>query len=113
MLLQTLLADLGRITQVSGVNSGLYSLFTATFVGSGLAFIFLPELTKTGMFGSTPLSPEDLALWRVLGSTVAGVVAPIASIQQVCTASVFAGRLIFPHHAHMESCAVARVCQQL
>lgn len=59
-------------------------MFTATFIGIGLAFLFFPEPTKAGMFGAMPaLGPEDQLLWQILGSTIATVVGPICYTQQV------------------------------
>ena len=81
--MQSLLADLTRLPQIDGLNSGLYSIFASTFIGIGAAFIGLPELTKTGMFGSTAMTAEDLLLWRQLGATMALIVGPVAFTQQV------------------------------
>lgn len=82
--MQFLLRDLLRLPRFDGLNSGLYSLFTATFWGIGLAFIFSSEPTKAGMFGSTvAMTASHLFLWRLLGAAVALIVGPVASTQQV------------------------------
>ena len=89
---QFLLKDLLRLTKIDGLNSGLYSLFSATFVAIGLAFIFGAEPTKVGMFGTkAAMSSQDLFLWRLLGASVALVVGPVASTQQVSLLCMQAG----------------------
>jgi hypothetical protein len=41
-LLQSYLRDLRSLGEVDGLNSGIYSLLTAAFVGAGLGYIFAP-----------------------------------------------------------------------
>ena len=78
--------ELTKLAQIDGLNSGLYSMFTATFVGIGLAFILFPVPSKAGMFGdSQALSDAALLLWRYLGAAVSLIVGPIAFTQQVET----------------------------
>ena len=61
----------------NGPRSGLFSIFTATFLVMGLSFVLLPELTKTGMFGRDPhLAAEDRLLWQLIGAAIATVVSP-------------------------------------
>ena len=68
----------------NGPRSGLFSIFTATFLVMGLSFVLLPELTKTGMFGRDPhLAAEDRLLWQLIGAAIATVVSPVACTQQV------------------------------
>lgn len=81
---QSYFKDLTRLPKIDGLNSGLYSLFTATFIGIGFAFLFAPGPTKAGMFGLEPaLGAEDQLLWQLLGGIIATVVGPIAYTQQV------------------------------
>ena len=76
-----------QLGKVDGLNSGLYSMFTATFIGIGLAFLFFPGPTKGGMLGAQPaLGPEDQLLWQILGGTIATVVGPICYTMQVQSA---------------------------
>ena len=87
--LQSYGKDLTRLTKISGLNSGLYSLFTATFIFIGFAFLFTPDPTKIGMFGIEPaLGYEDQLLFQLLGGSIATVVGPIAYTQQVRLAKV-------------------------
>ncbi|KAK9862250.1 hypothetical protein WJX84_006889 [Apatococcus fuscideae] len=82
-VLQSYAKDLTQLRNTDGLNSTLFSMFTATFIGIGLAFLFFPEPTKAGMFGAMPaLGPEDQLLWQILGSTIATVVGPICYTQQ-------------------------------
>ena len=76
--------DLSQLGKIDGLNSGLYSLFTATFIGIGFGFLFFPGPTKAGMFENTAsLGAEDQLLWQLLGGTIATVVGPICYTQFV------------------------------
>ncbi|KAK9830848.1 hypothetical protein WJX74_009955 [Apatococcus lobatus] len=75
--------DLTQLGKVDGLNSSLYSMFTATFIGIGFAFLFFPGPTKGGMLGAQPsLGPEDQLLWQLLGGTIATVIGPICYTMQ-------------------------------
>lgn len=76
--------DLTQLAKIDGLNSGLYSMFTATFIGIGLGFLFAPNLTASGMFSlDGRLGLEDQFLWELLGGVIAAIVGPVCYTQQV------------------------------
>ncbi|KAL0047917.1 hypothetical protein WJX82_003173 [Trebouxia sp. C0006] len=75
--------DLKSLSSVSGLNSGIYSALTASFVLAGLIYIGLPSQTLTAIFGSAAEKGlEDIFLWQLIGTAVSMAVAPIAFTQQ-------------------------------
>lgn len=83
-MLQGFFQDLANLTSVSGLNSGIYSFLTASFVLSGLTYIGLPTQSLTAIFGTAAEKGlEDIFLWQLVGTAVSMVVAPIAYTQQV------------------------------
>jgi hypothetical protein len=82
--MQSFLVDLKRLSNVSGLNSSIYSALTASFVLAGLTYIGLPSQTLTAIFGSAAEKGlEDIFLWQLIGTAVSMAVAPIAFTQQV------------------------------
>ena len=82
--MQGYIQDCLDVGHSNGPRSGLFSIFTATFLVMGLSFVLVPELTKTGMFGHEPhLAAEDRLLWQLIGAAIATVVSPVACTQQV------------------------------
>ena len=82
--MQSFLNDLKSLTNVSGLNSGIYSALTASFVLAGLTYIGLPNQTLTAIFGTAAEKGiEDIFLWQLIGVAVSMAVAPIAYTQQV------------------------------
>ncbi|KAK9822278.1 hypothetical protein WJX74_002519 [Apatococcus lobatus] len=82
-MLRGYIQDCLDVGHSNGPRSGLFSIFTATFLVMGLSFVLLPELTKTGMFGHDPhLAAEDRLLWQLIGAAIATVVSPVACTQQ-------------------------------
>ncbi len=45
--LQSYLNDLSKLGDVDGLNSGIYSLLTAAFVGAGIAYIGAPAQVRS------------------------------------------------------------------
>ena len=81
---QSFFIDLKSLGNVSGLNSGIYSALTASFVLAGLSYIGLPSQTLTAIFGSAAEKGlEDIFLWQLIGTAVSMAVAPIAFTQQV------------------------------
>ena len=60
-LLQSYLRDLRSLGEVDGLNSGIYSLLTAAFVGAGLGYIFAPaQVTSV----ASPVAPAMvITMW--------------------------------------------------
>ena len=82
--MQSFFMDLKSLSSVSGLNSGIYSALTASFVLAGLTYIGLPSQTLTAIFGSAAEKGlEDIFLWQLIGTAVSMAVAPIAFTQQV------------------------------
>ena len=82
--LQGFFRDLTSLTSVSGLNSGIYSALTASFVLAGLTYFGLPTQTLTAVFGTAAEKGlEDIFLWQLIGTAVSMAVAPIAFTQQV------------------------------
>ena len=83
-LLQSFFNDLKSLTNISGLNSAIYSALTASFVLAGLTYVGLPTQTLTAIFGSAAVKGlEDIFLWQLIGVAVSMVIAPIAYTQQV------------------------------
>lgn len=75
--------DLTSLTSVSGLNSTIYSVLTASFVLAGLTYVGLPTQSLTAIFGTTAEKGlEDIFLWQLIGTAVSMAVAPIALTQQ-------------------------------
>lgn len=82
--LQSFFTDLKSLANVTGLNSGIYSALTASFVLAGLTYIGLPSQTLTAIFGtSAEKGLEDIFLWQLIGTAVSMAVAPVAFTQQV------------------------------
>ncbi len=82
--MQSFFIDLKSLSSVSGLNSGIYSALTVSFVLAGLTYIGLPSQTLTAIFGSAAEKGlEDICLWQLIGTAVSMAVAPIAFTQQV------------------------------
>lgn len=90
--LQSFFTDLKSLTNISGLNSRIYSALTASFVLAGLTYIGLPSQSLTSIFGTAAEKGlEDIFLWQLIGTAVSMAVAPIAYTQQVgfaCVASL-------------------------
>lgn len=85
-MLQGFFRDLTNLTSVSGLNSGIYSALTASFVLAGLTYVGLPTQSLTAIFGTAAEKGlEDIFLWQLIGTAVSMVVGPIAYTQQVVT----------------------------
>lgn len=52
-LAQSYLRDLRSLGEVDGLNSGIYSVLTAAFVGAGLGYIFAPAQVGAPKTAST------------------------------------------------------------
>lgn len=101
-MLQGFFRDLTNLTSVSGLNSGIYSALTASFVLAGLTYIGLPSQSLTAIFGTAAeKGSEDVFLWQLIGTAVSMVVAPIAYTQQVCC-TINTRRLILMSVSSME-----------
>ena len=82
--MQSFFTDLKGLANVTGLNSGIYSALTASFVLAGLTYIGLPSQTLTAVFGtSAEKGLEDIFLWQLIGTAVSMAVAPVAFTQQV------------------------------
>ena len=90
--MQSFFLDLKSLSNVSGLNSGIYSALTASFVLAGLTYMGLPSQTLTAIFGSAAEKGlEDIFLWQLIGTAVSMAVAPIAFTQQVRRSSKHIG----------------------
>ena len=88
-MLQGFFRDLTNLTSVSGLNSGIYSALTASFVLAGLTYIGFPTQSLTAIFGTAAEKGlEDIFLWQLVGTAVSMVVAPIAFTQQVAAQAI-------------------------
>ena len=82
--LQSFFTDLKGLANVTGLNSGIYSALTASFVLAGLTYMGLPSQTLTAIFGSSAEKGlEDIFLWQLIGTAVSMAVGPVAFTQQV------------------------------
>ena len=89
MWLQSFFTDIKSLTDISGLNSGIYAALTAAFILTGLSYIGLPTQTLDLVFGtSAQKGLEDIFLWHLIGTAVSMGVAAIAFTQKVCCSSV-------------------------
>lgn len=104
--MQSFFIDLKSLSNVSGLNSGIYSALTASFVLAGLIYIGLPSQTLTAIFGSAAEKGlEDIFLWQLIGTAVSMAVAPIGFTQQVRWLSKCACM-------HLQHASTAVTCKQ-
>lgn len=82
-IFKSFFTDLKSLINISGLNSGIYSALTASFVLAGLTYIGLPSQSLTAIFGTAAEKGlEDIFLWQLIGTAVSMAVAPIAYTQQ-------------------------------
>lgn len=82
--MQSFFIDVKSLANISGLNSGIYSFLTASFLLAGLSYIGLPTQTLDLIFGTSATKGlEDIFLWQLVGTAVSMGMAAITFTQQV------------------------------
>lgn len=82
------MVDIGRLLQITGVKSAVYSVLTVAFFGAAAGYLVRPEATLTGVL-TYAKSPDCILLWQAIGAAALMLPAWTFSLK-VCAAACHA-----------------------